>query len=118
MNLQTLDEAFARVENLRKLKAILENMEQQTKKPAFANISFDEEIADLQKQIEKLTEWIEHDPVRQWISDIPDPYLQDIFRLRYLNALTWKEVARITNGSESSVKSSVFRYLKRRAKAG
>ena len=61
------------------------------------------EIADLDSQIEQITDWI---------AGIRDPRTRLVFRLRFFRALSWKEIAKITHTTTDTVKAIVYRYLR------
>ena len=74
------------------------------------------EIVDLQaiihaKQIECLHE---QNRLRRYIREIPDMQTQQIFELRFVECLSWIQVAdRIGGNSADSVKKRCYRYLKK-----
>ena len=72
------------------------------------------EIADLEARCAELRRCIsEYSEVEAWISDIPDDYTRIIFRLRYIRAMGWQEVADCVGGNNTagSVKAIAYRYL-------
>lgn len=50
-----------------------------------------------------------------WINDIEDALTREIFRLRYINGLKWRDVAQRLGGgnTENGIKSIHHRYLSR-----
>lgn len=52
--------------------------------------------------------------LERWINDIPDSQTRMIFRLRFVNGLTWDQVAYNVGGGNSpdSVKKRCYRYLR------
>ena len=74
------------------------------------------EIADLKTYITSLEKECKQarKSVTAFVESIEDDYIRRIIRLRFLYALTWKEVALITGGgnTENSVKSAFHRYMK------
>ena len=74
------------------------------------------EIVDLETSISYLEK--EYDKARKtiivFVESITDDYIRSIIRLRFLYALTWKEVAIVTGGgnTENSVKSAFHRYMR------
>lgn len=62
----------------------------------------------------KQTECIfERNRLERYIADIPDALTQNIFALRFVNGLTWFQVAQAIGGNntEDSVKKTCYRYL-------
>ena len=72
------------------------------------------EIADYKAHIEELEAEIaeQEKSIEAWLKTVP-PTMRLIFRLRYIHALQWKEVAYMLGGtnSEQSVTSACYRYL-------
>lgn len=79
-------------------------------------------VENLVLQIEAMTEKIhnkqqellvELQDLTDWIMRIPDSHLRLVFVLRFLNALSWQEVADALGGknTEDSCKKMVYRYL-------
>lgn len=73
------------------------------------------EIVDLKAIIAAKQQQCIHQRNRleRWICDIPDSLLRMIFTLRFVNGLTWYQVALHIGGgnSEASVKMACYRYL-------
>lgn len=73
------------------------------------------EIVDLEAIISvKITQCIhERNRLERYIADIPDSLTRQIFALRFINGLTWAQVARSIGGNtEQSVKMICYRYIK------
>ena len=73
------------------------------------------EIVDLKAIIAAKQQQCIHERNRleRWICDVPDSLLRLIFTLRYVNGLTWYQVALHIGGgnTEASVKMACYRYL-------
>ena len=73
------------------------------------------EIVDLQAIIAAKQQQCIHERARleRWICDIPDSLLRQIFTLRFVNGLTWVQVALHIGGgnNEDNVKKLCYRYL-------
>lgn len=56
----------------------------------------------------------ERSRLERYIADIPDSLTRQIFTLRFINGLTWYQVAMHIGGgnTEDSVRQRVYRYLK------
>lgn len=73
------------------------------------------EIIDLRAIIEAKQDLCIHERNRlmRWICEIPDSVLREIFTLRFVDGLSWYQVAiEIGGNTESSVKMACYRYLK------
>lgn len=72
------------------------------------------EIADYREHIEELETEIDEQEKRilAWLKTVP-PTMRLIFRLRYIHALQWKEVAYMLGGNytEDGVRQTCYRYL-------
>lgn len=72
------------------------------------------EIVDLEAIISaKITQCLhERNRLERYIADIPDSLTRMIFTLRFINGLTWLQVALHVGGNtEDSVKKVCYRYL-------
>lgn len=72
------------------------------------------EIVDLKAIIAAKQQQCTHERNRleRWISDIPDSFIRMIFTYRFVNGLTWNQVAHHIGGNtEASVKMACYRYL-------
>lgn len=73
------------------------------------------EIADLEARIASLERECKEkrETIAAFADGIEDDHIRMIIRLRFLYALTWKEVAGVVGGknSENSVKSACYRFL-------
>lgn len=76
------------------------------------------EIADLETEISELEQRCKESEahVRVFVATISDTRTRMIFRLRYCRGMQWKEVASAIGGwqTESSVKETAYRYLRRK----
>ncbi|MGN0557380.1 MAG: hypothetical protein ACI4IV_05990 [Acutalibacteraceae bacterium] len=74
------------------------------------------EIVDLEAIIEaKITQCMhERNRLERYIADIPDSLTRQIFQLRFINGLNWRQVAFSIGGgnTEAGVKMACYRYLK------
>lgn len=74
-------------------------------------------IADLEGLIcAKMTQCIyERNRLERYIADIPDSLTRQIFALRFINGMSWVQVAMHVGGSntEDSVKKTCYRYLEK-----
>lgn len=73
------------------------------------------ECADLYAQIVEMQHKCEHERERltQYINDIPDSFIRQIFRCKFLDCMTWDAVAGQLPGvyTGSGVRKKVTRYL-------
>lgn len=71
-------------------------------------VTLEESTAELKKEVAESEPYI-----KAFVEEISDIQLRTIFRLRFLCALSWKEVAAIVGGrnSEDSVRMACYRYL-------
>lgn len=73
------------------------------------------ECADLYAQIVEMQHKCEHERERltQYINDIPDSFIRQIFRCKFLDCMTWGAVAGQLPGvyTGSGVRKKVTRYL-------
>lgn len=74
-------------------------------------------IADLEGIIRaKMKQCIyERNRLERYIADIPDSLTRQIFALRFINGMSWVQVAMHVGGSntEDSVKKTCYRYLEK-----
>ena len=73
------------------------------------------EIADMETRIARLEEQCQQKrlEITAFTESIEDDHIRMIIRLRFVYALTWKEVATVVGGgnTENSVKSACYRFL-------
>ena len=73
------------------------------------------EIADFKSRIEELESEIaeEQKGIEVWLAGFDQDWVRLIFRLRFIHALQWKEVAYYMGGdfTEESVKRACYRYI-------
>lgn len=73
------------------------------------------EIVDLEAIIQaKITQCLhERNRLERYISEIPDSLTRQIFQLRFINGLTWVQIAFSVGGgnTEGSVKMICYRYI-------
>lgn len=73
------------------------------------------EIVIMEDRVKQLQAEVEKDKanVESYINHIDDDRLRLIFRLRFIMALTWKDVATVVGGrnTEDGVKSACYRYI-------
>lgn len=71
------------------------------------------EITDLEAIIQaKIEQRIyEHSRLERYISDIPDSLTRQIFTLRFIEGLTWEDVADKIGSSSYSVKHICYRFI-------
>ena len=73
-----------------------------------------EEITDLKALISLNIQkyWYERNRLERYISGIEDSLTRQVFTLRFVDGLTWVQVAhRIGGNTEGSVKATCYRYL-------
>ena len=74
------------------------------------------EIVDLQAIIATKQIQCIHERARleRWINDIPDSLTRQIFRFRFVNGLSWVQVAYAVGGgnTEGSVRKRCYRYMR------
>lgn len=71
-------------------------------------------VDDVRKLEEKVQKYkIKKDRIMEWIDGIDDMHVQMIFTLRFVDLMSWQEVADAIGGknSEYSVKKMAYRYL-------
>lgn len=75
------------------------------------------EIVDLEAIIQaKITQCLhERNRLARYIAEIPDSLTRQIFQLRFINGLTWMQIAFSVGGgnTEASVKMTCYRYIKK-----
>lgn len=73
------------------------------------------QIVDLEKQISELKSDInrERQAVMDFVESIQDGFIKTIFSLRFIECMTWAEIAEVVGGdnTEDSVKKVCYRYL-------
>ena len=73
------------------------------------------EIADLKREIEDLTAQEDLELLRlcRYITGVQDAYMQRLLRLRFLDGMTWRQVAYRAGGgnTEDGVRKAVFRFV-------
>ena len=78
------------------------------------------EIVDLEAIISaKITQCIhERNRLERYIAEIPDSLTRQIFQLRFVNGLTWTQIAFSVGGgnTEEGVRKRVYRYLEQENK--
>ena len=111
-------------ERLEKLRARVSapgspNYDGMPKSPSFENRleRYIAEMVDLEAIIQaKITQCLhERNRLERYISEIPDSLTRQIFQLRFINGLTWVQIAFSVGGgnTEGSVKMIFFRYIKK-----
>lgn len=111
-------------ERLEKLRASASapgapNYDDIPKSPSFENRleRYIAEIVDLEAIIQaKITQCLhERARLERYIAEIPDSLTRQIFQLRFINGLTWVQIAFSIGGNntEASVKMVCYRYLKK-----
>lgn len=89
------------------------------KSPSFENRleRYIAEIVDLEAIIQaKITQCLhERARLERYIAEIPDSLTRQIFQLRFINGLTWVQIAFSVGGgnTEGSVKMICYRYIKK-----
>ena len=78
------------------------------------------EIADLRGIIDANIKrcFYELNRLNRYIASIDDSHIRQIFSLRYVNGLTWQDVAYCVGCSEDAVKKAHYRYLKKENENG
>ncbi len=111
-------------ERLEKLRARVSapgspNYDGMPKSPSFENRleRYIAEMVDLEAIIQaKITQCLhERNRLERYISEIPDSLTRQIFQLRFINGLTWVQIAFSVGGgnTEGSVKMICYRYIKK-----
>lgn len=114
-------------ERLEKLRASASapgapNYDGMTKSPSFENRleRYIAEIVDLEAIIQaKITQCLhERARLERYIAEIPDSLTRQIFQLRFINGLTWVQIAFSVGGgnTEEGVRKRVYRYLEQENK--
>ena len=114
-------------ERLEKLRASASapgapNYDGMTKSPSFENRleRYIAEIVDLEAIIQaKITQCLhERARLERYIAEIPDSLTRQIFQLRFINGLTWVQIAFSIGGgnTEEGVRKRVYRYLEQENK--
>lgn len=95
------------------------NYDGMPKSPSFENRleRYIAEMVDLEAIIQaKITQCLhERARLERYIAEIPDSLTRQIFQLRFINGLTWVQIAYSVGGNntEASVKMVCYRYLKK-----
>lgn len=114
-------------ERLEKLRASASapgapNYDSMPKSPSFENRleRYIAEIVDLEAIIQaKITQCLhERARLERYIAEIPDSLTRQIFQLRFINGLTWVQIAFSVGGgnTEEGVRKRVYRYLEQENK--
>lgn len=114
-------------ERLEKLRASASapgapNYDGMPKSPSFENRleRYIAEIVDLEAIIQaKITQCLhERARLERYIAEIPDSLTRQIFQLRFINGLTWVQIAYSVGGNntEEGVRKRVYRYLEQENK--
>lgn len=114
-------------ERLEKLRASASapgapNYDGMLKSPSFENRleRYIAEIVDLEAIIQaKITQCLhERARLERYIAEIPDSLTRQIFQLRFINGLTWVQIAFSVGGgnTEEGVRKRVYRYLEQENK--
>lgn len=77
------------------------------------------EIAELESRMEETKAACAkmEPPVTEFLAGIDDAYVRTIFRLRYLHAMRWKDVAATLHTTEDAAKAICYTYLARSNRA-
>lgn len=95
------------------------NYDGMSKSPSYENRleHYIAEIVDLEAIIQaKITQCLhERNRLERYIAEIPDSLTRQIFQLRFINGLTWVQIAFSVGGgnTEASVKMICYRYIKK-----
>jgi hypothetical protein len=95
------------------------NYDGMPKSPSFENRleRYIAEMVDLEAIIQaKITQYLhERNRLERYIAEIPDSLTRQIFQLRFINGLTWVQIAFSVGGgnTEGSVKMICYRYIKK-----
>lgn len=98
------------------------NYDGMPKSPSFENRleRYIAEIVDLEAIIQaKITQCLhERNRLERYIAEIPDSLTRQIFQLRFINGLTWTQIAFNVGGgnTEEGVRKRVYRYLEQENK--
>lgn len=98
------------------------NYDGMPKSPSFENRleRYIAEIVDLEAIIQaKITQCLhERNRLERYIAEIPDSLTRQIFQLRFINGLTWLQIAFSVGGgnTEEGVRKRVYRYLEQENK--
>ena len=98
------------------------NYDGMPKSPSFENRleRYIAEIVDLEAIIQaKITQCLhERNRLERYIAEIPDSLTRQIFQLRFVNGLTWTQIAFSVCGgnTEEGVRKRVYRYLEQENK--
>ena len=93
------------------------NYDGMPKSPSFENRleRYIAEIVDLEAIIQAIITQCLHERARleRYIAEIPDSLTRQIFQLRFINGLTWVQIAFSVGGgnTEEGVRKRVYRYL-------
>lgn len=129
MTLQQLNDYFCIMDKLRNASEMLESMKakilsancpdgmphshtmfDRTQALAFALASQEKAVAEI-----KAIAAGKEAEIKEYIQGISDPYMKTLFDLRFMCAYSWKEVAYMIGGGNTSdsVRMACYRYLKR-----